>query len=565
MGVINGAVLVAKALKQEGVKYIFSLSGGSILPIYEPCAKEGIEVIDFRHEQAAAFAALAWAKVTGKPGVVVATAGPGVTNIVTAVASAFRDFVPMIAIGGRTPFTQWDMDPPQDLDHVAHMRPITKWSRTVLNTDRIPEYLSMAFRQAIGPNPGPVFLEIPENVLEAEIEEAKVQFPSHYRATAGPQGNPDLIREAIKLLSRAEKPVAIAGGSIWWSQAYRELQKFIELSDIPVFLVGIGRASLPYGHRLLFNYARRFALTQADVVTVIGTPIDFRLGYGQPPLFSRAAKVIQIDFEPEDIGHNRAVEIGIHGDIKAILKQLIEETEKSGAVSRAEWVEKVRGDELKREKAEEPLLNSDEVPIHPLRLCKEIRDFVDEDATIIADGGDFISFSARVLRIYHPGHWLDPGRLGSLGCGPGFAIAAKLARPDQQVLLLSGDGTFGLSAMEFDTMVRKKLPIVCVIGNNAMWGQTKAFFLSNEQTPIGADLSYTARYEQTPIGVDLSYTARYDKVVEALGGYGELVEKPEEIRPALERAFASGLPACLNVIISPEVFYGARSYKVYEK
>lgn len=549
MSMINGGHLVARALKQEGVKAIFTLCGASILPIYEGCVDEGIEVIDVRHEQTAAFAAQAWAKITGNPGIAIATAGPGVTNLTTGVANAFRDSIPMIAIGGRTPFTQWDMDPPQDLDHVAHMRPITKWARSVLETSRIPEYLSMAFRQAIGPKPGPVFLEIPQNVLEPAMAEAEIRFPSHYRATVGPQGDPELIEQSVKLLSQAQKPVVFAGGGIWWSQAHHELQRFIELSDTPIFLVGMGRGSIPYGHRLLFNYARRFAVTQADVIAIVGTPIDFRLGYGQPPLFSPEAKVIQVDYEPEDIGHNRAVEVGIYGDIKAVLKQLIREAEKSESVSRNEWVDKVRQEELTREKEQEPLLDSDDVPIHPLRLCKEIRDFVDEDATIIGDGGDFISFSARTLRIYHPGHWLDPGRFGSLGAGPGAAIAARLARPDKQVLLLSGDGSFGLSGMEFDTMVRKKLPIVCVISNDAMWGQTKTYFQSSGKPPIG---------------VDLSHATRYDKLVESLGGYGELVEKPEEIRPALERAFASGLPACLNVVTSSEVFYGARSYKAYE-
>ncbi|MDO8686975.1 MAG: acetolactate synthase [Dehalococcoidales bacterium] len=549
MAVVNGGYLVAKALKAEGVKYIFTLCGGSILPIYEGCVSEGIGIIDFRHEQSAAFAAQAWAKVTGKPGVVVATAGPGVTNIVTAVAGAFRDAVPLIAIGGRSRSTQWDMDPPQDLDHLAHMRPITKWARSVLETQRIPEYMSMAFRQAIGPRSGPVFLEMPENVLESDIEEAVVPFPVRYRTAAGAQGAPDLVKEAVKLLAQAERPVIIAGGNIWWSQAYRELQKFAELSDAPVFLVGMGRGSIPYGHRLLFNCARRFAMTQADVVAVLGTPIDFRLGYGQPPLFRAEAKVIQVDLEPEDIGHNRDVAVGIYGDMKAILRQLVQETTLVCSPSREQWVQKVRKDEIRNEQEQEPLLNSDAMPIHPLRLCREIRDFVDKDATIIGDGGDFISFAARVLRIYHPGHWLDPGTLGGLGFGPGAAVAAKLAQPEKQVLLLSGDGTFGFSGMEFDTMVRMNLPIVCVIGNDAKWGQVKAYFQETGKTPIA---------------VDLSPRARYDKVVEALGGYGEMVEKPEEIRPALERAFACGRPACLNVMTAPEVFYGARSYKAYK-
>ena len=549
MTLVNGGHLVAKALKAEGVKYIFTLCGGPILHIFEGCVREGIDVIDFRHEQAAASAAVAWAKITGTPGVVVATAGPGVTNLITGVAGAFKDSIPMIAIGGRSRSTQWDMSPPQDLDHVAHLRPMTKWARSVLETRRIPEYVGMAFRQAIGPASGPVFLELPENVLDVMLEEEEVSFPSNYRPIVGPQGDPGLIQETVQLLSRAENPVIIAGAGIWWSQAYHELQRFAELNDTPVFLVGMGRASIPYGHRLLFNYARRFALTQADVVAVLGTPIDFRLGYGQPPLFGADAKVIQVDFEPEDIGRNRGVDIGIYGDVKAVLKQLIQETEKSSSVSRNEWVDMVRGDEKKTEQEQEPLLNTDTVPIHPLRLCKEIRDFLDKDAIIIGDGGDLISFGARTLRIYHPGHWIDPGTFGGLGFGPGSAIAAKLAKPDKQVLLLSGDGTFGFSGMEFDTMVRMNLPIVCVIGNDAMWGQVKAYFQLSERTPIA---------------VDLVQTARYDKVVEALGGYGQFVEEPEEIRPALERAFASGRPSCINVMTAPDVFYGVRSYKAYK-
>lgn len=550
MGQISGGRLVARVLKQEGIKYIFSLCGGSILPIFEGCIAEGIEIIDVRHEQSAAFAALAWAKVTGSPAVVVATAGPGVSNLTTAVASAFRDAVPMVAIGGKTFFTQFDTGAPQDLEQVALMQPITKWARSVLQTRRIPEYLSTAFRQAIGPAAGPVFLEIPEDILKIKVEEAEVPIPVDSRPVVGPQGAPELIDEAVGLLSRAEKPVAIAGGGVWWSQSYRELQRFIELGDIPVFLVGMGRGTVPYGHRLFNNYARRFALTQADVITVIGTPIDFRLGYGLPPLFNPGVKVIQLDFEPESIGLNRGVDVGIYGDIKAVLGQLIAGMEKAGTVSRSRWVDRVRKQEEEKEEEQAPLLDSDNVPIHPLRLIREVCDFVDKDATIIGDGGDFISFAARVMRIYHPGHWLDPGTFGSLGFGAGAAIAAKLARPDKQVLILHGDGSFGFSAMEFDTMVRKKLPIVSVIGNDTMWGQVKAYFYVTGKPAAG---------------VDLSPDARYDRVVTALGGYGEMVEKPGEIRPALERAFASGLPACLNVMLDPDIYYGERSYKAVDQ
>lgn len=536
---IDGGHLVAKALKNEGVEYIFTLCGGHIMAIYEGCVDEGIKVIDVRHEQAAAFAAEGWAKVTGRPGVCVVTSGPGVSNTVTAVANALRGPSPMIVIGGGDDVGTMEKGPIHGISHVEYMQPVSKWARRVLETRRIPEYLSMAFREAIGPNPGPVFLEIPMDVGAGIVDEADVLFPIKYRTQARPHGDPALITEAATLLSQAQRPVVIAGSSVWWSQATKELRKFVESAGAPLFLNAMGRGSVPPDHPLLFTVARRFALSIADVVAVTGTPLDFRLGYGSPPAFSEEAKVIQIDFEATDIGKNRPIEVGIPGDIKAILGQITRELPgRRGGES--EWVQELREVERSFRKEDEPASSSSAIPIHPLRLCREIRDFLSRDATVIGDGGDIVSFAARVLHIHHPGHWLDPGPMGCLGVGTGYAMAAKLARPHEQVLIVSGDGSFGLNGMEFDTMARHNIPVVCVISNDGAWGLVKH--------------GQKALYGRA-VGAELSQSTRYEKMVESLGGHGEYVERPEDIRPALERAFASGKPACVNVITDPTVAY----------
>jgi acetolactate synthase-1/2/3 large subunit len=296
----------------------------------------------------------------------------------------------------------------------------------------------------------------------------------------------------------------------------------------------MGRGCISADHPQFFVYSRRFALSQADVAVLIGTEIDFRLNYGSPPLFNPKGKVIQIDIDPTEIGHNRNIDVGIVGDAREVLHQLLTELGKKRMPQRTAWLEKVRVSEAERVKALEPLLSSDAVPIHPLRLLKEVCDFLERDAIIVGDGGDIVSFAAQVLKTHYPGHWLDTGKLGCLGVGTGFAMAAKLAKPDKQVLIVHGDGSFGLNGMEFDTMVRHNIPVVSVIGNNRAW------------MPIVDGDPGLARH--------LGW-ARYDKMVEALGGHGEFVERPEQIRPALERAFASGLPAAVNVMIDQKAGY----------
>ena len=530
MSEVDGGSLVAKALKAEGVKYLFVLWGFHIFTIIEACEREGIKVIDARHEQAAGHAAEGWAKVTGQPGVAAVTAGPGVTDVVTAVANAFQAGSPMLVIGGRSPVNSFEKGTLQELDHIAFMKPITKWARTVFETKRLPEYVSIAYRNALAGRPGPVFLECPIDILEGQVDESQVSFPkpAKSRATSSTPGNPDLIKAAAKLLAASRTPVVIAGNTVYWSQASQELRQFIETINAPVFLNGMGRGCISADHPQFFVYSRRFALSQADVAVLIGTEIDFRLNYGAPPLFNPKGKVIQIDIDPTEIGHNRNIDVGIVGDAKEVLNQLLTELDKKRMPQRTAWLEKVRGFDAERVKALEPLLNSDAVPIHPLRLLKEVCDFLDRDAIIVGDGGDIVSFAAQVLKTRYPGHWLDTGKLGCLGVGTGFAIAAKLAKPDKQVLIVHGDGSFGLNGMEFDTMVRHNIPVVSVIGNNRAW------------MPIVDGDPGLARH--------LGW-ARYDKMVAALGGHGEFVERPKQIRPALERAFASGLPAAINVMI----------------
>ena len=529
MAEIDGGRLVAKVLKQEGIECIFGLSGGHIDPIFQGCLDEKIRVIDTRHEQAAVFMAEGWARVTGKPGVAVVTAGPGVTNAVTGLWNALERASPIIVFGGRSPLKEFEWGSLQDMDSLSLAQTVTKWARAGYETKRVAEYVSMAFRHALGGRPGPTYLEFPVDVLGAKVAEEEVTLPKNYRTTARPQGDPTLVKEAVDLLLGAERPLVIAGSGVWWSQAAKELQEFIELTKIPL---GGGQGSVPADHPLCVG-ATRVGTKDADVVFLLGTRLNFMLGFGRPPAFSENSRWIQVDIEPTEIGRNRPIDIGIIGDAKAVLKQMIAEArDRCQGRKELPWVEECRQQLKSQQEQFEPLLNSDSVPVHPARLCKEIRDFIDREATIVVDGGDISVWGFLSLKSYKPGHSLGVTPSGTLGVGTAFAMAARLARPDKQVLLLSGDGSFGLNGMEFDTMVRHKLPIVCVISNDGAWGMVK-----HEQQVKGPD---------RVIGTELGFV-RYDKVVEALGGYGEAVEKPEDIRPALERAFASGRPACINV------------------
>src|SRR5213080_2248528 len=540
MGMIHGGWIVAKILKREGVEVVFTLSGGHIAAIYDGCKREGIRVVDTRHEQAAVHAAEGWAKCTRTPGVAILTAGPGVTDGVTGVANAYLASSPVLVIGGAAPLNLWDRGALQEMNQIDLLRPITKWARTVHETTRLGEYTASAFRQMLNGKPGPTFLEMPMDVLNNLVDTDTLidpGEPASYRYGGRIAPDPDMVVKAAALLEKAQHPVIMAGTAVWWYNASEPLRLLAERINAPVFLNGAGRGCLPPTHPLFFTASRRKALEGADTILAIGIRMDFRLNHGQPPLIPAEANVIWFDLAGEDVGVNRGAAVGLVGDVGVSMHALAEATKQLNA---GDWLDYIRTEERRALGRDGALMSSDAVPMHPMRLCREIRDFIDEDTTVVGDGGDIVSYGGRVINVSKLGYWLDAGPMGCLGTGTGFAMAAQLARPGKKVLILHGDGAFGLNGMEFESMVRQNLPVVSIIGNDGAWGQIKH--------PQKMIVGHTTAAELSP-GI------RYDKMVEALGGYGELVERPADIRPALERAFASGLPACINVLIDPEKPY----------
>jgi acetolactate synthase-1/2/3 large subunit len=530
----NPGGLIALALKRAGVSHLFTLNGAHIWSVLHGAAENGIRVIDTRHEQSAAGAAAGWAKVTRECGVASVTAGPGVTNSASALAQAQAADTPMFVIAGRAPEARWGMGSLQEMDHVALVKTITKHAATLTSADEAYRTAAESMRIALSRRTGPVFVDVPLDTFfgAADLPEAT----EHLTADPGPPPDPDLIQRAATMIRQAERPAVVAGGSIWWAHAEHELAALVEAAHLPLTVNGMARGTLPRGHPLNVSRARSSTLGEADLILVIGVPLDFRLNWGQSPVFADDARLIFIDVD--DLRKPRKPDVGIYGDLKAGLAALGAAVQ--GAPERTEWLEKLREADAAARQRDEAMTQSDSAPVHPARLIAEVDQFVDPDAILVGDGGDFVSFAGRLIERPKPGLWLDPGPFGCLGSGPGYAMAAKLARPDKQVILLAGDGAFGFAAMEFDTMVRHKIPVVCVVGNNGIWGL--------EKHPMQSWLGVS-------VATDLGPATRYDKVVEALGGYGEMVERPEEIRPALERAFKSGVPACINVICDPGVEY----------
>jgi acetolactate synthase-1/2/3 large subunit len=536
---VHGGKLAARALKQAGVDCIFTLSGGHIMPIYDGCLDEGIRVVDVRHEQAAVHAADAWSRLhPGKVGCAILTAGPGVTDGVTGVANAWRANSPILVIGGQGPFSNLRRGSLQEMDHVSVMRPITKWSDACYDTRRLPEYIEMGVRHAVSGIPGPSFLEIPMDVLMGQAEWTDVRFPT--MRTAPPRLSPDRkqVVAALQILREARNPVLMAGTSVKWSIASRELRAFIDETRIPSFVNGMGRGTIPPDSPQFFTRVRREAFKKADVVVLAGSVLDFRLNFGRS--IPAEAKIIQLEMDNTLIGHNRDAQVGLVGNLACTFEMMLQlMKDESIQLDFSSFRDELRVRERELETEVEKSLNSDEVPIDPMRLCREIRDVVDENTIVIGDGGDIVATAAKIVPVLREGAWMDPGPLGTLGVGMPFALAAQIAHPDRRVVIIYGDGSFGLNGFEFDTAVRFNLPIVGIVGNDAAWGQ----MLRPQVSLYGKDRA---------VATFLDYT-RYDKVVEALGGHGEFVEEPGEIRPALERAFASGKPACVNVKIRQDV------------
>jgi acetolactate synthase I/II/III large subunit len=557
--VVSGGHLVARALKNEGVDTIFTLCGGHIIDIYDGCVDEGIRVIDVRHEQVAAHAADGYARQRGGLGCVVTTAGPGCTNAITGIATAFRSESPVLHIGGQGALTQHKMGSLQDLPHVDILAPITKFSASVSSTERAADMVSMAARECFNGAPGPSYLEIPRDVLDREVplEKAVIPQPGMYRASTRSIGDPADIDRLADILVKAERPAILLGSQVWTCRGHQEAIDMVRALNIPAYFNGAGRGILPPGDPHHFHRTRGDAFGKADVIVIVGTPFDFRMGYGKR--LRREATVVQIDMDYRTVGKNRDVSLGLVGDPGAILKAVGEAASgrsDNGAKGRESWLKELRAIEATKTEKLMGLFRSDNNPIHPYRVAWELNEFLSEDTVYIGDGGDVVTISAQAVQPRSPGHWMDPGALGSLGVGTGFALAAKLAHPQREVLCYYGDGAFSMTAFDMETANRFGAPYIAVIGNNSAMNQIR--------------YGQIAKYgkERGDIG-NLLGDVPYSQFAHMLGGYGEEVREPGEIAPALQRAReavkSTGKSAVINIWVDPNEYApGTKNQTMYK-
>src|SRR5512139_3841105 len=541
---VTGNDLVAQTLKNEGVDTVFYLTGGPMSDVARLCIETELEAIDVRHEQAAAMMAHAYSRLTRKPGICFASSGPGTTNLLTGIANSFLDATPVVALGGASPMTQNSRGAFQEMDQLSIFKPVCKWAERVTNARRIPELMGEAIRMATQGQQGPVYLDLPGDILYTEVELDEVPFPRNLPKQPRPAGDPELIEEAVALLRRAKRPLILTGSGILWSEASAALRMFVDVSGIPFSTTPQGRGVIPEDHPLSFLGARSKAFREADVVLMIGTRLNFIVGFGLPPRWAAGVKIIQVDIHREEIGRNRSIDIGIVGDARRVLEQL---TEAARTVFPSPvdlpWIDDLRQASQQNEEKAAALLNANAIPIHPLRLCKEVRDFMDRDAILAVDGHEILNYARQSIPAYVPGHRINSGANGCMGVAVPYGLGAKVAKPDKQVIVLSGDGSFGLNGMEMDTAVRHAIPILVVVSNNGGWAGIGEM--------AGRDLGFT----------------RYDKLAEALGCHGEHVEKPDGIRPALERARAAvhaGKPAVVNVVTDPRARSQTVRFSTYQ-
>jgi acetolactate synthase-1/2/3 large subunit len=516
------------ALRSFGVDVLFTLNGGHVWPFYDAARTQGVRVVDTRHEQSATFAAEAYAKLTRAPGVSVLTAGPGITNGVSAVTSAWFNGSPLVVLGGRAPQGRWGSGSLQELDHVPILASITKQAATVSDGAKAGRMVHEAAAAAITPHRGPVFLDFPLDVFgptDAEVPDATI--------VRGDEPDPDAVAVIADLVAGAARPAFLVGSDVYWGGAWDALAHAAEALRVPCFFNGLGRGCLPADHELAFLRTRGFLKREADLVVVIGTPLDFRLGFGR---FGSARVAHLVDAGSQHAAHVDVPTVA--GDLAATLDALAEHT--GPRRDHEAWVTRLRDAETAAAAADAELLLATADPIKPTRIYGELAQRLERDAVVVCDGGDFASYAGKLIEVHEPGCWLDTGPYGCLGNGPGYAIAARIARPRSQVVALLGDGAAGFSLMEADTLVRHDLPVVMIVGNNGMWGL--------EKHPMQAIYGWD-------VACDLQPGCRYDQVVRALGGAGETVRDPEEIGPALDRAFSSGVPYLVNVITDPTDVY----------
>ncbi|MBW3602631.1 MAG: acetolactate synthase [Actinobacteria bacterium] len=518
------------ALAEAGVEHLFTLSGGHIFPFYEGCRDAGIRLVDFRHEQSCTFAAEAVGKLTRRPGVAAVTAGPGVTNAMSAVATARFGGSPLLLLAGRAPAATWGQGSLQEIDHVQFMVPVAKFAVTTPDPATVTPLVLEAYHTAADAHRGPAFVDIPMDVIYTEAE-AGPAYPAHedQREVVGAEG-------VAALLAAAERPVVVGGTDVWYEDAHEALQALAEEHRVPVILNGMGRGCLPADHELVFSRARGTAFKRADLIVVVGTPLDFRLGFGN----FREAKVAHVVDHPESVAGHTELAASAHGPLRQVLSSL-HDAAGGASEARKAWVEELRDAEQAKQAEDDELLTADSEQIHPARVYGALREVLARDAVVIGDGGDFVSYAGRHLRSYEPGRWLDPGPYGCLGTGMGYAAAARLVHSDAQVCLLLGDGAAGFSLMDVETLARHELPVVIVVGNNGIWAL--------EKYPM------QMLYDGWDAAADLQPGLRYDQVVEALGGAGEVVESSKDLVPALERGFEAGVPYLVNVMTDPGVAY----------
>jgi acetolactate synthase-1/2/3 large subunit len=518
------------ALLGFGTDVMFTLNGGHIWPLYDAARNQGMRVVDTRHEQSATFAAEAYAKLTRRPGLAALTAGPGITNGVSAVTSAWFNGAPVVVLGGRAPQGRWGAGSLQELDHVPILTTITKQATTITDPARAGQVVHGAASIAVDPHRGPVFVDFPLDVFgPVQGKVPAVESPS------GRGAEPDsaAVAALAELVAAAARPAFVVGSDVHWAGAGPQLAAAVEHLRVPCFFNGLGRGSLPADHELAFLRTRGLLKERADLVVVIGTRLDFRLGFGR---FGSAAVAHVVDAESQRAAHVDLTTVA--GELTATFEALADYA--GPRADHEEWIAELTAAEDGARKAEAPLLAADYDPIKPSRIYGELRRRLERDAVVICDGGDFASYAGKYIEVHEPGCWLDTGPYGCLGNGLGYAIAARVVRPSAQVVVLLGDGAAGFSLMDADSLVRHGLPVVMVVGNNGMWGL--------EKHPMRAIYGWD-------LACDLQAGCRYDEVVRALGGAGETVTSPAEVGPALDRAFASGVPYLVNVVTDPDDVY----------
>ena len=535
MAEISGAQLVIDSLKREGVDTMYSLPGDPVGDIVNGWAEAGMRMISVRHEQTAGMAAQAHSYFTRSVGVCVAASGVGQTNTMTAIANAQVNCWPLLVIGGASELRRRNMGDFQELAQLESTAPLCKWAYTVESTERIPTLINIAMREALAGRPGPVYLDLPADMITTKVDESIVEIPEPHSEPARPLAEPEKIKQALKVLKEAERPLLIVGKGAAWSWAENELLEFVDKTQIPFLTSPMGSGMLPPGHPLNVSSARTQALQGADVVLLVGARMNWIFHFGQPPRFSDNYKLIQVDIEPTEIGRNHAAEVGLVGDAKMVMSQLVDALGDNPVVfEETDWISGLNAKSIQNAETIEPMLNSDFEQIGYYRILKEIRDYMPEDSIIVADGASTMDISRQVIPIHNPRGRIDAGVAGCVGTGVPFAIAAKVVHPDKPVVCLQGDWAFGFNGMDIETAARFGLNVVWVVFQNANIDKWVRTYVDGVEDPN-----------------DFKPSVRFDQMMVALGGHGEYVEKPDDIQPALDRAFKSGKAALVNIIMDP--------------